>query len=549
MILRDYQQLAIDHTTRRIEDGQTRLYIHLPTGVGKGVILAAIAAQELEAGRVLVLVHLQEIALQLVETLQQAGVEAGLLMQGRRELAAPAVVATVQSLTPANLQALIEASEDPIATILIDEAHHAVPGSAYERIVTGIEAIDEELQVVTIGFSATPYRSDKRSMLSLLPTCAFARDIPDMVRADWLAPLTWKPLRVNVDLARVATTRRSGEMDYVEEELANELLHNAITEEIVQQVASMIEKRPTLVFAITVEHAAQLAEAFRHLGLEATTVSTNTGRRERERIFANWRAGQIQVVCNCTLLTEGFDFPSIAALVIARPTLSPLLYIQMLGRGTRRAEGKQDCLVIDVMGNQPNTTSQVVLPLVVGVSKAETGNEEEAERSRTTDPILKALLGVDIESGLSLLDPIGQSHYRWVAYRHGYFARVTRDITAIIERDPEGSGLYRSRLYTREYEQEGQESEHRWIAQEYLPLKQQVALVHELTKAIASEAFSGKDAAWLNEPATPKQIAQLRWLHPKLARQAVIKGWSKRTASDVITYCSIKETLIHPPQM
>ena len=93
------------------------------------------------------------------------------------------------------------------------------------------------------------------------------------------------------------------------------------------------------------------------------------------------------------------------------------------------------------------------------------------------------------------------------------------------------------------------ESEHRWIAQEYLPLKQQVALVHELTKAIASEAFSGKDAAWLNEPATPKQIAQLRWLHPKLARQAVIKGWSKRTASDVITYCSIKETLIHPPQM
>ena len=139
---------------------------------------------------------------------------------------------------------------------------------------------------------------------------------------------------------------------------------------------------------------------------------------------------------------------------------------------SRRAEGKQDCLVIDVMGNQPSTTSQVVLPHVVGVSKAESGNEEEAERSRTTDRILKALLGADIESGLSLLDPIGQSHYRWVAYRHGYFARVTRDITAIIERDPEGSGLYRSRLYTREYEQDGQESEFRWIAQEFLPLSQ-----------------------------------------------------------------------------
>jgi ATP-dependent helicase IRC3 len=223
--------------------------------------------------------------------------------------------------------------------------------------------------------------------------------------------------------------------------------------------------------------------------------------------------------------------------------------VQMLGRGTRRAEGKQDCLVIDVMGNQPDTSNQVVLPHVIGVSKAESRNGEEAERSRTTDPILKALLGADTESGLSLLDPIGQSHYRWVAYRHGYFARVTRDMTAIIERDPEGSGLYRSRLYTSEYEQHGQEAEHSWIAKEYLPLRQQVALVHEHTKAIASEAFSGRDAAWLDQPATPKQIARLRWLHPKLARQATLKGWDKRTASDVITYCSLKETLTHPPEM
>jgi len=92
MILRDYQHLAKDHTTRRIEDGQTRLYVHLPTGTGKGVILAALAAQEQEVGRVLVLVHQQEIALQLVETLQQAGVEAGVLMQGRRELTIPTVV-------------------------------------------------------------------------------------------------------------------------------------------------------------------------------------------------------------------------------------------------------------------------------------------------------------------------------------------------------------------------------------------------------------------------------------------------------------------------
>ncbi len=546
MILRDYQRLAIEHTTRRMEDGETRLYIHLPTGVGKGVILAALAAQELEAGRVLVLIHLQEVALKLLETLHQAGVDAGLLMQGRRVLAAPAVVAMVQSLTPANLQALLEASEEPIATILIDEAHHAVPGSAYERIITSVEAIDEELPVVTIGFTATPYRSDTRSMLSLLPTCAYEREIPDMARAGWLAPLTWKPLHVNIDLARVATTRRAGERDYVEEALMNELLHSAITEEIARQVTSMIGQRPTLVFAITVEHAAQLAEAFRQCGLKAAFVSATTGRREREHLFESWRTGHIQVMCNCALLTEGFDFPEIAALVIARPTLSPSFYIQMLGRGTRRAEGKQDCLLIDVMGNQPDTSSQVVLPHVVGISKAETRTAEETERARTTDPILKAILGADVESGLSLLDPIGQSHYRWVAYRHGYFARVTREITAIVERDPEGSGLYRSRLYRRGDEQGGQKEESCWIAQEYLPLRQQVALVHESTREIAYATFSNKEAPWLDEPATDKQLATLRRLFPKFAQQAVANRWTKRMASDAITFCLLRKTLRNP---
>jgi superfamily II DNA or RNA helicase len=549
MELRDYQQLAVQHITRRIEDGYSRLYVTLPTGTGKSVILAAVATQELEAGRILILIHRQEIALQLVQTLRQAELEVGLLMQGRRELTAPTVVATVQSLTSANIQALIEAGETPIATILIDEAHHAVEGSAYERIITSIEAVDEELQVVTIGYTATPYRSDKQSMLSLLPTCAFARDIPDMVRAGWLAPLTWEPLKINIDLADVATTRQSGEIDYVEEELADELLHTAITQEIVQQTASKIDNRPTLVFGITVEHAEELAEAFRHLGLQAAAVSGQTSRSERERIFADWRDGVIQVVCNCTLLAEGFDFPAISALVIARPTLSPLLYVQMLGRGTRRAEGKQDCLVIDVMGNQPDTSNQVVLPHIIGVSKAASEGGREARHARATDPILKAILGADAEPGLSLLDPIGQSHYRWVAYRHGYFAMVAGDVAAIIERDPKGSGLYRSRLYTIQDGQDEQEAAHRWIAKDYLPLRQQVAQVHEHTESVAAKALSSKDASWLDEPATPKQIARLRWLDPTLARRARLKGWNKQTASDAITYCLLKETLTHPPQL
>ncbi len=101
-------------------------------------------------------------------------------MQGERDLDRSVVVATLPSASVA-LSSLIEASDLPISTMLIDEAHHAVAGSAYERILTLLEASFGETPVVTVGFTATPYRSDEKSMFSLLPTCAFAREIPDMI--------------------------------------------------------------------------------------------------------------------------------------------------------------------------------------------------------------------------------------------------------------------------------------------------------------------------------------------------------------------------------
>ena len=115
------------------------------------------------------------------------------------------------------------------------------------------------------------------------------------------------------------------------------------------------------------------------------------------------------MVCNCTLLTEGYDFPGLAALVIARPTLSPGLYMQMLGRGMRRAEGKTDCLVIDVLGSQPDPRRQVVLPHVIGIEAAPE-DERRAEKSvtsRRSDPVLHSNLGGQGETGLALLIPLG----------------------------------------------------------------------------------------------------------------------------------------------
>ncbi len=520
------------------------MYITLPTGVGKSVILAAVAARRLQAGRILVLIHRQDIATQLSKTFQQMDFEVGLVMQGHREFASLVVVATPQSLIPSMLERLIKARGIPIATIFIDEAHHAIAGSAYEHIITALESVYES-SIPVIGFTATPYRSDKQSMLSLLPTCAFARDIPDMVRDGWLAPINWVPVHVEIDLSQVATRNQDGEDDYDGHKLSAHLVRTAITTAIVQEVAPQIEQRSTLVFAVTIEHAEQLAAAFCSLGFVAKAVSGRQSHAERERLFAAWRLGEVQIVCNCSLLTEGFDFPEIAALVIARPTRSPSLYVQMLGRGTRPAPGKQNCLVLDVVGNNPDTSRQIVLPDIVGDTQAQ-GGTHPTTKDASGDPLLKSILGTERATRLALLDPIGQSQYRWIPYqrsaREGYFAKLNKDETAILERDPLGSGLYRSRSVIK---LNGGTHQSHWIQQEYLPLRQQVALVHEETRAQYDCILGSKEEEkWLTEPATAKQITALQRMRPRLARRIASQQWTKQKASDIMTYLILEKELM-----
>ncbi len=543
-----YQRLALYHLRRGLEAGIWRQYVDLPTGTGKSTIAAAFAAQRLARGRVLALVHRQDLALQLAQTLRREDLEVGLVMEGSRVLDTPVVVTTVQSLTPEVTQDLLAANPIPILTVLIDEAHHAVSDSSYERVLVDIEHAAGAQPVATVGWTATPYRTDERSMLDLLPVCAFARTIPEMVQEGYLAPLTWQPVQVNLDLHQIATTRKSGELDYAETTLTRHLLHEAITARIVQHAASRIGQRPTLVFAASVQHAQQLTAAFRARGYAAATVSGRTSRKQRDDIFASWRSGAIQVVCNCALLTEGFDFPGVAALVVARPTLSPGLYVQMLGRGMRTAQRKIDCLVIDVVGNQPDPRRQVVLPHVVGIAEepADEQHPEKQARRRRADPLLRSLLGGQGETELALLDPLGRSQYRWTDYSGGYFARINADTIAIIDRDTAKSGLYRSRLYT---ERERHQVEHRWIERRLLPLRQQVALLHEATRDIYREQLAGKEAPWLDKPVSERQLEALGRRDRHLPERARAAGWTQREATAAISFYRWRWPLLHPPAL
>ncbi len=113
-----------------------------------------------------------------------------------------------------------------------------------------------------------------------------------------------------------------------------------------------------------------------------------------------------------------------------------------------------------------------------------------------------------------------------------------------IERDPDGSGLYRSRLYEKQAKEKATNT---WIEHHYLPLRQQVALVHEATDAQYSRALGGKEAKWLRQQATERQLQVLQHMHPQVAREARAKAWTGQKVSDLITFLSMRGTLTHPP--
>ncbi len=352
-------------------------------------------------------------------------------------------------------------------------------------------------------------------------------------------------MRLDLDLEALALEPRDGDLDYSDRALARTLRQATFSEQIARQVAPLLGKRPALVFAASVQHAERLAEAFARQGFSTATVTGRQSRKERERLYAAWRRGEIQVVCTCALLTEGFNFPGIAALVIARPTRSPALYLQMLGRGLRVAEDKTDCLVIDVLGNQLDLGRQVVLQRVVKLAgdPLPARTDEPSQQKRRSPGHVRARAASE-GNGLAVLDPIGHSPYRWIAYKYGYVALIHPQVAVVIERDPDQSGLYRSRLALL---RPRQASEQRWIEPRYFPLRQQVELAHEATRQHYRKGFGSKEAAWFEQPASERQLEVLAKSRPELVERARAEGWSSGKVSLLLSRNRLAWILTNPP--
>lgn len=353
MQLRPYQAEALEAVREVYRKRHRKALVVMPTGTGKTVLFAEIS--RLAKGPVLVLAHRQELVEQArAKIAQWCDDVVAVEMADRREFTRPngerpkIAVASVQSLR----RRLHLIPRDAFRLVVVDEAHHATADS--------YRAILDHFSGHLLGVTATPDRSDKVALGEVFDCLAFEYDMLAAIHDGWLCPIQSFLVQTQADFSKVRKV--AGELSIAEvERILTKDLHLV---EIAKPILKERRGRPAIVFAASVAHAHALARVMNEIEDSrsfAAALDGSSDLNSRAPVLDRFRRGEIQVLVNCSLFTEGFDVPQIALVAIARPVLSRSFYAQMVGRGTRISPGKKDLLVLDfVPGNCRHNLIQAV---------------------------------------------------------------------------------------------------------------------------------------------------------------------------------------------
>lgn len=334
--LRPYQQAARDAIHTEWDAGHTRTLLVLPTGTGKTIVFASVAADQVRAGdRVLILAHRGELLEQAADKLQRS---TGLVSAVEKAESTcldswfRVVVGSVQTLQ--RTARLERFPQDYFGTIIIDEAHHAIT-DGYRRI------LDYFSGAKVLGVTATPDRGDMRNLGEVFDSLAFEYKLTDAIKEGYLCKIMAQTIPLQLDITSV--TLSGG--DYAVGDLGTAL--DPYLEQIAAEMARRCKSRKTVVFLPLIKTSQKFRDLLNAHGFRAAEVNGQSD--DRRQVLADFDAGKYNVLCNSMLLTEGWDCPSVDCVVVLRPTKVRSLYSQMVGRGTRLSPGKTDLLLLDFL--------------------------------------------------------------------------------------------------------------------------------------------------------------------------------------------------------
>jgi len=334
--LKEHQKAALKALEAMRDNSETIALLYHATGTGKTT--TAVLDAKRCGGRVVFIAHTQELVDQATKRFRELWVNTtvGRYCDVVKQPRAHVVCGSVQSVA----LHLEDFKDDDFDYLIVDEAHHAA-ADTYQKVLSYFKPS------FTLGLTATPERADDKSILDIFKNTAHKLDIQTAVEIGELVPVRCIRIHTNIDLTKV----RFNSVQYNIRDLESKIYVPERNKLIVDTWLQYVRDKRTVVFCASVKHAEQIADMFRNEGIKAAAVSGGMKKSERMEFQAKFVNREIQVLCACDLLNEGWDCPEIEVLFMARPTMSKVLYTQQLGRGMRLFEGKESLMVFDFVDN------------------------------------------------------------------------------------------------------------------------------------------------------------------------------------------------------
>lgn len=334
--LRPYQEEARTKIKDEWDKGNKKTLLVLPTGCGKTIVFAMIAADMVKKGkRVLILAHRAELLEQAADKIRRS---TGLICSV--EKAEESCIGSWFMITVGSVQTLQKEkrlsrfNNEHFDVIIVDEAHHCISDS-YQRVLNYFNNAN------VLGVTATPDRGDMRNLGEYFETLAYEYTLPKAIKEGYLSPIKALTIPLKLDLSGVAM--QSG--DFKAGDLGTAL--DPYLEQIAKEMSNYCKGRKTVVFLPLVKTSQKFTGILNQIGFNAAEVNGNSD--DRAEILKDFDENKYNVICNSMLLTEGWDCPSVDCVIILRPTKVRSLYSQMVGRGTRLYPGKENLLLLDFL--------------------------------------------------------------------------------------------------------------------------------------------------------------------------------------------------------
>jgi len=551
--MRDYQTEALDALARGRAEGQKKQLVVLPTGSGKTIVAAEdIRRVVQQTGKgALFIAHRDELIKQPAEKIPLVwdDPDIGRVKAKDNELGHEVTVASVQTIhRDRRLNQIVEAQKYSI--LYIDEAHHAAADS-YLKIINALVEANPEMLVV--GLTATPVRADGTKMKDVFSDITYEKSILDLIKEGYLADLELQQVPLDISIDGIHKTAG----DLKPSEVRQVVTKTHIMISMVDAWKNTAIQRRTIAFAVDVEHANQLAQCFQSRGVKAEVIYGDMPHHLRVKRLEDFQKGKLQVLVNCMILTEGFDdialddAPPLSCIMLARPTLSQSLYIQQIGRGTRTAPLKKNCLILDFSYNSKRH-SIVQLPHLFGLEQITIEKKGEKKSDALQEKKIPSILAAVREAErVDISQPPPRAGFRWAESSIGFVLSIGREHGHMIIRPTDADATLFNVFHLEPPEEsikEGRRTRSEEFKEHCLTSK---PLSHEWAFGLAEDAcrelyetrsqgrtmakkLIDKEAEWLMLPPTDKQM--------KLLSRLGKKAETRAEASNIISAHIIEKT-------